>query len=409
MAIKGIDISSWQTNIDWAKVKADGVGFAIIRAGYGSSLSQKDNQFENHIKGALGVGLKVGIYWFGYAYNATTGAKEADICNEVIKGYKDKIELPVFYDWEYDSESYIKKMGYTPTKDLVTSTTIGFMDRMKALGYKTGFYTNWDYLSRLYDYSRLKNYDLWMASYSSSKPSGYDCAIQQYSASGKVNGINGNVDMNWLYKEYGKKVEPVVPQKEEPKKEETSTSETVYVVKAGDMLSTIAKKYNTTWQKLAEYNKISNPDLIYVGQKIKIPGTKSVTPAPTPTKEETKPAQDTVYVVKAGDTLSSIAAKYGTTWQKLAEYNGIKDANVIYGGQKIKIPSTAATNSYKVQVNVAALNCRKGPGTNYGVISVLHSGEKFTVIEEKKDGNGDSWGKFKENGGWSSLKFTKKI
>ena len=61
MAIKGIDISSWQKNIDWAKAKKDGIEFVIIRAGYGSSLSQKDNQFENHINGALNAGIKVGL------------------------------------------------------------------------------------------------------------------------------------------------------------------------------------------------------------------------------------------------------------------------------------------------------------------------------------------------------------
>ena len=100
MSIKGIDISSYQSNIDWVKAKADGVEFAIIRAGYGSTISQKDKEFENHIKGALSAGVKVGIYWFGYAYNKDTATTEANVCDQVIRPYKDKIELPVFYDWE---------------------------------------------------------------------------------------------------------------------------------------------------------------------------------------------------------------------------------------------------------------------------------------------------------------------
>ena len=100
----------------------------------------------------------------------------------------------------------------------------------------------------------------------------------------------------------------------------TTSDDTVYVVQAGDSLSKIATKYNTTYQKLAEYNNISNPNVIRVGQKIKIPGTQ-------------------VYVVQRGDTLSAIAAKYKTTYQELAKYNNISNPSLIRVGQKIKIPN----------------------------------------------------------------------
>lgn len=406
MAIKGIDISSWQKNIDWAKAKKDGIEFVIIRAGYGSSLSQKDNQFENHINGALNAGIKVGIYWFGYAYNQETAENEAKVCVEVIKNYKDKIELPVFYDWEYDSERYIKGLGITPSKQLVTNVTLWFMNKIKSFGYESGYYTNWDYMSRYYDYDKVKAYDLWMASYSNSKPS-YDCAVQQYSSNGTVKGISGNVDMNWLYKDYSKKEDPApapTPAKEE---------EQVYVVKTGDTLSSIAAKYNTTWQKLAEYNNISNPNIIYTGQKIKIPGTKKEetsvpeTPAPaTPTPTEPK---EIIYIVKAGDTLSSIAAKYGVDYKEIAKLNNLANANLIYGGQKLKIPVKENTVSYRIKVNVPGLNRRKGPGTNYSVLSVLYNGEIYGITEEEKDTSGEKWGKLKEIEGWICLRYTKKI
>ena len=100
----------------------------------------------------------------------------------------------------------------------------------------------------------------------------------------------------------------------------TSSADIIYVVKSGDTLSKIAAKYNTTYQELAAYNNISNPSLIYVGQKIKIPGAK-------------------VYIVKSGDTLSGIAAKYGTTYQVLAAYNNISNPSLIRVGQEIKIPN----------------------------------------------------------------------
>lgn len=100
----------------------------------------------------------------------------------------------------------------------------------------------------------------------------------------------------------------------------TATSDIVYTVVKGDTLSGIANKYGTTYQKLAEYNNISNPNLISVGQKIKIPNTTSIT-----------------YTVVKGDTLSSIAKKYNTTVAKLVELNKISNPNLIYVGQKIKI------------------------------------------------------------------------
>lgn len=125
---------------------------------------------------------------------------------------------------------------------------------------------------------------------------------------------------------------------------ETSTSgDVVYTVKSGDTLSAIASKYGTTYQKLAEYNGIANPSLIRVGQQIKIPSTTSTASSGTTATEEKTEATtaETVYTVKSGDTLSSIAKKYGTTYQKLAAYNGISNPNKISVGQKIKIPGTA--------------------------------------------------------------------
>ena len=134
---------------------------------------------------------------------------------------------------------------------------------------------------------------------------------------------------------------PIDFEDEAPKKETTSTTtattnakEVVYTVVSGDTLTKIASKYGTTYQKLAEYNNIANPNLINVGQKIRIPNVSSASTATNPTTKK-----ETVYTVKSGDTLYGIAAKYNTTYQKLAEYNGIKNPNLIYSGQKIKIPN----------------------------------------------------------------------
>ena len=119
----------------------------------------------------------------------------------------------------------------------------------------------------------------------------------------------------------------------------TDGSDTVYTVKAGDTLSGIAAKYGTTYQALASYNGISNPNKISVGQKIKIPSAGSSGSASTG-------GGDTVYTVKSGDTLSGIAAKYGTTYQTLASYNGISNPNKIPSGRRLKFRVAAPAEEH---------------------------------------------------------------
>lgn len=204
MAYKMIDVSSWQGNIDWNKVKADGVTGAIIRAGFDNDTV--DNQFRNNINGAIKVGIHIGIYWFSYAYTEAMARSEADFCIKVIAPYKKYIDMPVFFDWEYDSMNYAKKQGVYPSKQLITSMTKVFCDRLKAAGYMAGVYYNYDYKINHYDLSQLKGCYKWYALYSSERANGAD--IQQYSSSGKVNGISGNVDMNRCYTEFWKNSKP---------------------------------------------------------------------------------------------------------------------------------------------------------------------------------------------------------
>lgn len=155
----------------------------------------------------------------------------------------------------------------------------------------------------------------------------------------------------------------------------TDGSDTVYTVKAGDTLSGIAAKYGTTYQALASYNGISNPNKISVGQKIKIPSAGSSGSASTG-------GGDTVYTVKSGDTLSGIAAKYGTTYQTLASYNGISNPNKISVGQKIKIPGGSS-----------------GGGTRTYTVK---SGDSLWAIAAKQLGNGSRYKEIKSLNGLTS-------
>ena len=197
MALKGIDVSQWQGNIDWQKVKGAGVQFAMLRAGYGRN--NLDTKFHRNAQGAAAAGIPVGLYWFSYALNVEMARKEAQYAAELAKKYK--ITWPIAYDLEYDTVSYAAKNGVTITKSLATQMAIAFCEEVKRLGYIPMVYTNLDYLNQYFDRSKLP-YDLWYAQYASTA-SVADKEIWQYTSSGSVSGIVGKVDINRGYKDYG--------------------------------------------------------------------------------------------------------------------------------------------------------------------------------------------------------------
>lgn len=201
MAIKGIDVSQWQGTIDWKKVAGDGIKFVIIRAGFGNSIAQKDPTLDYNLKNAKTAGLKIGVYWFSYAKSVADAKKEADVCVKALNGTK--LDYPVFFDWEDDSLRYCKQNGVYPNKAMVTEFALAFMQRIEELGYKAGLYSNPNYLNLYFDRNSLKKYPLWIAAWGSTKPTAYgDVDFWQYSESGRVNGIVGNVDMNWSYTDF---------------------------------------------------------------------------------------------------------------------------------------------------------------------------------------------------------------
>ena len=162
----------------------------------------------------------------------------------------------------------------------------------------------------------------------------------------------------------------------------STASGTTYTVKAGDTLSGIAAKYGTTYQALAAYNGISDPNRINVGQVIKIPqsGTTGTTGG---TSGGSSTASGTTYTVKAGDTLSGIAAKYGTTYQALAAYNGISNPNRINVGQVIKIPQSGGS----------------GAAAPQAATHTVAAGESLWSIAAKYLGNGSRYKEIKQLNG----------
>lgn len=192
---KGIDVSSWQGNIDWVKVKSN-IDFAILRGGY--SFDAVDSQFHRNAKECTRLGIPFGVYWFSYALNDNEAQKEADFCCQTIAPYK--LDYPVCYDWEYDSDNYASKMGVNITNNKRASFAKTFLSRVENKGYYAMLYTNYDYLNK--GFSQLTQlYDIWWAQWgvtSASKPYGiWQCADNWHIA-----GISGNVDGNITNNDY---------------------------------------------------------------------------------------------------------------------------------------------------------------------------------------------------------------
>lgn len=289
---KGIDVSKWQGEIDWEKVKAAGVEFAMIRLGYGSedgSACGTDKYFAQNVANAVKAGVDVGCYFYSYALSVEAAKKEAEYVVDVLSEYTGVFTYPVAFDIEDKSQVGLGKSVLT---DMVTA----FGDIIEKAGFYCAVYCNLNWIKNYLDDSKLTRFDHWLAQWADAPTYTGAFGMWQHSSTGKVDGISGNVDLDIAYKDYpaiirAKKlngfssdtpaVVPPDPGDKEDTTETSPTAETVYTVKKGDTLSAIAKKYGTTYQKLAEYNGIDNPNLIHVGQKIRIPGTVAATKAVT--------------------------------------------------------------------------------------------------------------------------------
>lgn len=207
MAIKGIDISKYQRGVDYKKVKDDGVEFAILRigyTGYGTGKRQaKDSLFETHYKGCRDAGIHVGGYFFGRGVSAEEGKKEAEYVLSLIRGKT--FEYPIFYDTE---DTYYQAKA---TKAQNTAACKAFCDTIKAAGYKTGVYASKSWFTDRLNDNELQAYDHWVAQYYNKITYKGSYIMWQYTSKGKVNGIKGNVDMNWCYKNYVEKTTVPTP------------------------------------------------------------------------------------------------------------------------------------------------------------------------------------------------------
>lgn len=196
--VMGIDVSKWNGTIDWAAVKNSGISYVIIRCGYrGSSKGSliEDPKFESNIKGAINAGLKVGVYFFTQAMDEIEAVEEASMVLELVKDYQ--ISYPVFLDVESSG-------GRADSIDKATRTAVckAFCETIQKAGYTAGIYANKTWLNTKMDASALNAYKIWLAQYAATPSYTGKYDLWQYSSSGRVSGISGDVDLNISYLGY---------------------------------------------------------------------------------------------------------------------------------------------------------------------------------------------------------------
>ncbi len=192
----GIDVSRYQGDIDWAAVKGAGVQFAMLRLGYrgyGTGAVVMDTYFQKNIQGALANDIEVGVYFFSQAITPEEGAEEARFCLNALKGYP--ITYPIVFDWEpYDSSLEPRTDGLDDK--VLTQCAVAFCEEVEAAGYQSMVYSNLTYFYLHFDLNQLVDYPLWLAQYNSRPSFYYHFDMWQYSGTGQVPGIDGNVDLN---------------------------------------------------------------------------------------------------------------------------------------------------------------------------------------------------------------------
>lgn len=192
----GIDVSRWQEDVDWNRVKQEGVNYSIVRIGYGweNLEKNKDAYFEANYASCVRNGIPIGVYTYSYARNVNEAIQEAKAVLHWLNGRK--IDLPVFYDVEDDSQKSVDKATMTAMIDAFCTT-------IKNGGYNAGIYSYKNWLSERIDMSQLQyKYDVWVAQYNNECTYNGRYDIWQYTSENYISGIKGKVDCNWFYKKY---------------------------------------------------------------------------------------------------------------------------------------------------------------------------------------------------------------
>lgn len=318
--LRVVDVASHQAGIVTGALDCDAV---ICKATEGTGYVNP--YCDEHYQSAKSAGKLLGVYHYASGGNPEA---EAEFFINNVRGYLHEAILVL--DWEsgdnaaWGDSSWVARF----CAHIVALTGINPMIYVQR--------------SAANQCVGLGDYGIWLAEYPDYAPRGWgdyvepnysgDYAMHQFTSSGNIAGWGGQLDLSLFFGDEnawrayagatGQSVPAPQPQAQ-TYVQPVQNDGTTYIVQAGDTLSGIAARYGTTYQYLAAINGISNPDIIHVGQEIHIDGSE--------------PTSDEYYTIQPGDTLSGIASTYGTTWQWLAEINGIDTPDLIHPGTTIRV------------------------------------------------------------------------
>lgn len=363
MARRGIDISAHQGNINLAALKNQ-IDFVIIRVGYGTS-GAIDTKFKRNADLCVSLGIPFGFYWYSYALDEQGAAREAQHMIDAIDAYKDKYSMGVWFDME-DADGYKRKNGM-PSNATLRAMCKKFCSKVEEAGYYTGIYASQSWFNNQLKGSELDRFDKWVAQWPTSGGSQKglnvnasdrnDLSMWQFTSMGQFSGYNGRLDVNYAYKDNYRVGKVVAAPEEKP-------SEPVIITPNGSTLDLAvgvmqgkygdgeerAKNLGTRYDEVQDFiNHIYSADVNTLVSETKAGkygngDTRKIVLGSRYDEVQdainTEYNKEVIYTVQKGDTLSTIARKYNTTWNKI--YNDNKavigsNPNKIYIGQKLVI------------------------------------------------------------------------
>lgn len=322
---RGIDISEFQGEIDFEEVRRSGIEAVYIRVGAGEYT---DEYFAENYERAKAAGLKIGFYHYVTARSVEEGRRQARFFASLAAGREPDMRLAM--DFEYFGSLSVSQ---------INAISEAYLDELTALTKREAvIYSDLSNARNIFSRALAEKYPLWAAQYGADEPSANgkwrEWVGFQYTDEGRVGGIYGNVDRN-IFTEgiFLSDSGRIDGEKRTTVRARTRTL-TVYV-RAGDTLWAIAREYGTTVEAIARENRIADPNRIFAGERLRI----------------TLPARgngEEIYTVRRGDTPISIAGKFGVTLSALEDRNGLERDETIYAGDKLSIPGARMSGEFYV-------------------------------------------------------------
>ena len=322
---RGIDISEFQGEIDFEEVRRSGIEAVYIRVGAGEYT---DEYFAENYERAKAAGLKIGFYHYVTARSVEEGRRQARFFASLAAGREPDMRLAM--DFEYFGSLSVSQ---------INAISEAYLDKLTALTKREAvIYSDLSNARNIFSRALAEKYPLWAAQYGADEPSANgkwrEWVGFQYTDEGRVGGIYGNVDRN-IFTEgiFLSDSWRIDGEKRTSVRARTRTL-TVYV-RAGDTLWAIAREYGTTVEAIARENRIVDPNRIFAGERLRI----------------TLPARgsgEEIYNVRRGDTPISIAGKFGVTLSALEDRNGLERGETIYAGDKLSIPGAGMSGEFYV-------------------------------------------------------------